>query len=347
MSRVLEEMTKYLDYILSQGVQLKPLYQWDPYHGYDASISAIHSLERAVRALRAEHSTENIILPEEYIRMCRRGGRQLSTSISKAAGHIMRTMRKRSENCTDEIEASPLDDIGKTEAIAGIMHELEKVIQYCVGATNHTWQAFDLLEERLIADELDKSMRDFLAKRIIEASEAHNRSPPKTGFWKAAISIVGVSIGVAIIFAAANMYSPGGFSPATEVSAHGDSLHTDFLSMVERTQHIANLTNRAHSAHFQDMNQRYKYLEVASQHQSLRIDNIVESLGPPNEVGTYYSSWPQLEHRFSEAARQSVGTVATELEDQLKRLRYDLKSLRRNVDNMDIRLTKRLDKLGR
>ncbi|RMZ72098.1 hypothetical protein GMOD_00007092 [Pyrenophora seminiperda CCB06] len=124
------------------------------------------------------------------------------------------------------------------------------------------------------------------------------------------------------------------------------------MNLISRTQSITNLTGEAYTAQLEDLGQRYKDLADASESHGLRLDNLVEALGIPNEQGTYFSSaqqdsTPLMDCRVPEDIREYMHKFSRNADRQLERLNSEMELMRKNVHRMDIRLTKRLNKVDR
>jgi len=164
------------------------------------------------------------------------------------------------------------------------------------------------------------------------------------------LRFLGAATSAAIGLTAARLYGSRGFD--LESLNPSSNVHNQVMNLVHRAQAVTNLTGEVYSIKLEDLDQRYKDLADASESHGLRIDNLVEALGAPNEQGTYFSAaYPnpraKTECQVPEDTRAYIQKLSADADRQLERLHHEMELMRKNVHRMDIRLTKRLDKVDR
>jgi hypothetical protein len=118
-------------------------------------------------------------------------------------------------------------------------------------------------------------------------------------------------------------------------------MYHQVLDLVQRTHALTNFTGDIYNTKIQDMDQRYNDLAALSESHGIRIDNIVDGLGPPNSEGTYYHSTSQTDGATCE---QRIQKIFQQLSLQSKRQQEDLATMRKDMHRMDIRLTEGVKK---
>lgn len=335
-------MTEFEDYIHGQKYAEKPLYQWDKYSGYLALKRAIRSLDEVTQEF------EDVLLPEEYARMYRRRARTFSTAVSTSAIAALGVMNDQAATCIDDVEASNLGAEDKGDANTAVTGELAKVIKYLARATSRTWAAYDLLEERMKSDSPGEKKYLELAfiKKLILESRDQQRIPRKSWHRTATSLLLGASTITAVGIGAAYICGATGLNLSSMAWGHDHIMYGQVVNLVQRTLAVTNLTGQIYSVKLQDLDQRYIELESASEGHGLRIDNLVDALGPSNELGDYYSS-PKAGCSVPDDLDQYFKKIADEINRQMQRVQSEMEQMRKNINRMDIRLTKRLDKVDR
>lgn len=342
MAEVEEAMMHFEQYIRVQNDDNKALYQWVKFDGYRSITRAIKDLDDAVAKF------EPVALPIAHVKMYLNRATQYSLSVSRVAVFAMGVMSDKSALCIDEIEESLLSDQGKVNAQRLITIELKKLLKHCAKATDRVYAALDLLRKTLLIDELHKNPDISVIKKLAE-SDARLSPTRKSWLWTAAGLTLSAMANAAISLAGAHLYRPGGFDLALKTNP--DGMHAQVLDLVHRAQAVTNLTGEIYSVKLEDLGQRYKKLEDASESHGLRIDNLVDALGVPNDQGTYFSSTskptPELNCDVPDNVRSNIRKISDDADRQLERLHSEMETMRKNMHRMDIRLTKRLDKVDR
>jgi hypothetical protein len=296
------------EYIEDQNNSGKPLYQWQKYGSYWKLGEAVSNLQKAT----AEFKTAPLY-SRDFIAVLIRRTTLCSTSVSQAAVDILSTINKKTGDYMEEMEGSSLSDEAKVEANAVITQETKKLLEYSTRAAEHVWRATDLL----MGCKQKREDWDWLWSTTATAMHV---------FIAAAVGIFTVSL----------------FSPTTSVRSNAVS--SQVLDVVQQTQAITNLTGEIFNVKLQDIDQRVNDLGALSEAHSLRIDNLVDGLGVPNEHGVWYVSKSQSgsNDKSCEAHLQDVSET---LGRQLERQQQELEMLRKNMNRMDIRLTQDVKKL--
>jgi hypothetical protein len=205
---------------------------------------------------------------------------------------------------------------------------VKKVLEHSTLATKSVWAATDLLQG------LEKSSTEklVLQKRVARCLA----TTALTAGFSAAIGIL-----------AANLHL---FAPATHdlalKGAHGDSVYSQVLDLVQRTQDVTNLTSEIYTVKLQDLGQRYEDLTAVAESHGLRIDNLVDALGPTNEEGNYYLSTSKEDESPSEDIGDRLYKISDDSQRQMRRLHEEMELMRKNMHRLDLRLTRRLDRIS-
>ena len=345
-------MSKFQAYVKIQVNENKPLYQWMEYDHYDIMDATISELDETVGSL------EPVYLPRKHIGVYLKQATQLSLAVSKAAVFAMKVSRiafethksvladtlsttqvmsQKSSTCFAEIEASRLSSQDKDEAKIFVTNELEKLVHYCTRATSSVYTALDLLRESLLLEEDD------------EAADNESSLPTqrKGWFWKVAAIVLGASASVALGFHAADLCRMTNFDIARNCNNMEHDLFGELADLFQRTQSVMNLSSEVYSVKMQHVDQHYKALEAITEAQGMRIDNLVESLGPTNDEGLYFSKTSKANVDAPENNQHREDKVSESMKIEVQRLRLEMEKVRRNMNLVDLRLTRRLDKVER
>jgi hypothetical protein len=188
---------------------------------------------------------------------------------------------------------------------------VKKVLEHSTLATKSVWAAADLLQG------LEKSSTEklVLQKRVARCLA----TTALTAGFSAAIGIL---------------------------AAHGDSVYSQVLDLVQRTQDVTNLTSEIYTVKLQDLGQRYEDLTAVAESHGLRIDNLVDALGPTNEEGNYYLSTSKEDESPSEDIGDRLYKISDDSQRQMRRLHEEMELMRKNMHRLDLRLTRRLDRIS-
>lgn len=358
MGNVEKEMEELKEHTNSQLAKDKPLYLWQSYHGYSDLEQAIGSLTTAVANL------EPVKLPECQTRVYRCRAREYSTAISTMAIFILGHMNTKCDTCIDEIEASNLDAKNKQEANSDITSQVGKLLKYCSHATSSTWEAFDRLEASLttratpdspntydaVSATLETLRQDLLSQRDAQhaaaaaaASTTTTRNTPFSYLYSLPILLL---LFLCYLYALSQQ-------PHFPPTPTPDPLYTQTLQLVQRTHAVTNLTGALYSVQLAHLDTRYEALERSAESCGLRIDNLVDALGVPDEWGNYRAAVVAgavagvVPDGVARTVVQRVERMEGEVERRLKRLQGEMEQMRKNVNRMDIRLTKRMDGVAR
>jgi hypothetical protein len=299
-------MNSLQEYVKAQEGAGKPLYQWSRYGKYIALSKSVSELEEATKKFSL------VQLPQDYATRIA-AATSSSTAVSKSAIYVYAAISKKTGDHVDDLEGSSIPNIAKMSANVLIMEETGRLLEHCTRATEHVWRATDLL--RTYDQKIQK----------------------KEWAWSAAATAMTAVIAATVALVAAHLYGPPGLGLAPKADP-ANGRFEQALAIIQQTQAVTNLTDELYSIKLQDVDQRYKNLLALSESHGLRIDNLVESLGPPNQEGTYYLSTD------TESCDVQLQKASDNLKIQLQRQQHELESLRRNVQRMDVRLTRSIEK---
>lgn len=341
MYEVNNHMAEFGEFIQAQKNEDKPLYNWAKYTKYDAASYAVTRLDEAAARLEPVH------LPRDDIKACLGKATQFSLCISRVVVAAMGAMGEKFDTCIDEIEDSDLSVEGKASAKAFVTGELKELVTHCSRTTSRVYSALDLLRESLFVDESSRDLDFASIKKLMYDSEDRLRASHKTSVWTTIALVLGTVALVVTGLVAAHLSGPVGFDLALKSETYGNGMFTQVVDLVQRTQAVTNLTNDIYSIKLQDIDRRYKELEVISEAHGSRIDNLVESLGPTNEEGTYYTSMRNPDQEIPSKVNRHIRKLSDSSNRDLVRLHQEMENMRKNINRMDTRLTERLDKVDR
>ncbi|KAH4782896.1 hypothetical protein HBH62_112410 [Parastagonospora nodorum] len=310
LSEVHDHMYHLSMYVKAQEENKAPLYQWERHLGYPALSAAVSKLEKAIAKFRPTR-----LLPE-YLSVRVARATDFSTGVSGAAVDVLAIVNKKTADYMDEMETSTLSEETKAQANSLITEEVQKLMEHSTRAAEQVWHATDMLREGKEGPTLAKDWA-----------------------WSAAATFMTACIAAAVAVFVAHIYGPSGLALVT--GGHNNDMYHQVLDLVERTKAVTNLTGEIHSIKLQEVDQRYNNLAALSESHGLRIDNIVDALGPPNAQGTYYPSTSKPADTVCEARIQKM---SQDLSLQLKRQKEDMEMMRKDMHRMDIRLTSGIEK---
>jgi hypothetical protein len=209
------------------------------------------------------------------------------------------------------MERSSLSDEAKMEANAAITEETRKVLEHSTRAAEHVWRATDLLR----TCEQQREQNDWLWSTT--ATTMH--------------VFIAAAVGILTVFL---------FGSATGLSSNSAS--PQVLDVVQQTQAMTNLTGEICNMKLEGIGQRVNDIGALSEANGLRLDNLVDSLGAPNEHGMWYASQPVANDKSCETRLQKV---SDSLGRQLQHQQQEVEGLRKSMYRMDIRLTQKVRKL--
>jgi hypothetical protein len=312
----LEKVHKYMDhfsaYIKTQKEQSKPLYHWEKYGGYPALSTAVSKLEESITKFKSTR------LHPDYLASSVAHATDSSTAVSRAAVCVLAVVNKKIAEYMDDMESSTLNENSKAQANKLITFEVQKLMEHSTRATEQVWRATDLLREC-------KERRTFA----------------KDWAWSVAATIMTSFIAATVAILITHLYGSMSFDMGTARDFSNEMYH-QVLDLVQYAQVVTSLTGEIYNIKLQDIDKQYNDLADISKSHGLRIDNIVDSLGPPNSEGTYYLSTPQTNDTTCEGRIQ---TVSRDLALQMKRQKEDMELMRKDMHRMNIRLTRGIDKV--
>ncbi|KAI8937819.1 hypothetical protein NX059_005513 [Plenodomus lindquistii] len=355
LQTALEALKEHINTQLS-GPKAKSLHEWDPYTDYRNLSTAADSLAYTVLQFVPSH------LPETTASSYRRRARLYSTSTSHLAIFILNHTNQKCSTCLADLDTSDLSADAKQAAQTQMTSEVSKLLDHCSRATTRVWCAYDTMEASLqptlsqeIAATVDATVRRAVASMREEYANKekldyeHYKATHHSTRTHVLQTLFWIVVTAASFYSTAQSLFPAAFipplyTPSSQMQAQaGAHLYHQTLELVERTNAITNLTGELYDIQLQDLNTRYKALELSAEDTSLRIDNLVDALGVPNELGNYYVA---AQDGGSEGMRRRVEKMQEDVEGRLQRLQDDIKQMRKGIQRMDIRLTKRLDKVG-
>lgn len=312
LKNVKQQMRRLLRYIEAQTDEDKPLYHWAAYDGYPALNTAVSKLRKAMTKFKAPR------LPQEYLSKRLTCATDFSLSVSTCSADALAAMNKKTTEYMDAMEASTLNEDSKAQANAVITEEVCKLLEHCTSATGTVWQATDLLRK---CKEQQAIVRGWA--------------------WSASATAMTAFVATVVSLATTYFYGPA-YLDMFPARAGGPAVYSKIVDLVQQTQVVTNLTGELYKIKMQDVDLKYDDLSALSQAHGLRIDGIVDGLGPPNQQGTYYVSTTKSDDGSCESRIQNV---SKDLQSQLQRQQQELELMRKNMHRMDVRLTRGIEKV--
>ncbi|KAL5117704.1 hypothetical protein ACEQ8H_004452 [Pleosporales sp. CAS-2024a] len=309
---VSEQMNRFDAYITSQKESSKPLYHWERYGEYPALRREVTKLQKAMATFQP-----GLLSPEDLAANVSRAI-HCSTFVSNTTVRALGIMHAMTTEYMDDMESSTLSEDAEARANNLITKEVQEVLKHCTLAAEQVWRATDLLRGR-----------------------TEKRALVPEWSWSAAATAMTALIAAVVAIFATHLYG----TPGACVGAAGGrnpNMYHAALDLIERNQALTNLTSSMYSMKLQDMEQRYVDLATTSASYGMRIDNIVEGLGPPNTEGKYY---PTTQENDNPCWEKRFTQVSQDLALQLKRQKEAMQLMRKDMLRMDIRLTSDVDKL--
>lgn len=264
-------------------------------------------------------------------------------------------MRAKVDTCFEEVDDSDLDEGDKEPARGHINGIVERLLQHTTACSQATHKTQSLLLDILYGDRKgpDSSMdldvgvpQTQTVERMVQSMQkAHTLATSRDRFWKRVTMLllasmacfVGLVIIAVISIRADHSYDlqPLAFHNGTAAASFNTTSLVDWdASMREiMTMH----TQQVDLA--KDVHRVGQVLESFG----FRMDHLWETLGPPNEQGTYFSmSKPKDDNdRFE----RQITEMAQAVKEQQRQAVKEIVELRRHIHRVDLRLTKRLDYL--
>jgi hypothetical protein len=315
LSDVEVQMSAFRTYIKTQNDEDIPLYQWATYSGYASLDDAVLQLERLTVKLKT------IRMPQDYLPASLSRAMEYSTSISNAATYGFTIMNNKTSKHMEEMEGSMLSEEARSLANAVITEELQKLMDHSFRAVKNVWLTIDLL-------------------RDCEQKRSHYKG---WGWSSLAATIMTTVVAATVGLVTARLYGLAGFYLVPS-SSPGGGMYTQLIDLVQRTQAVTNLTSELYTIKLRDIDYRYDYLAALSESHGLRIDNLVEALGPPNEEGTYYPPKPKTDIGSCKDLERIMRKTSEESKRQSQRYQSEIELMRKNINRMDIRLTSSIEK---
>jgi hypothetical protein len=314
LSKVEGQMNQFRKYITIQNDEDIPLYQWSKYGGYSSLNTAVSELEKSTSRLK------RIRLPEDYLTASISLAMDSSTSVSNIATYGFTVMDKKTAKYLEEMESSTLSEEARSEANAAITEELQKLMAHSFRAAKHVWLATDLLR-----------------------SCKHKSNQHIDWAWSSAATIMTAFIATTVSIVTTHLYGYTGFGLIPSNNTAGE-MYTQVLDMVQRTRAVTNLTGELYTIKLQDIDRRYDNLADLSEAHGLRIDNLVEALGPPNQEGTYSFAVQKTDQSACKDLQRLIQQVSEESKHQSQQHQAEIEFMRKNINRMDIRLSSSIAK---
>jgi hypothetical protein len=306
-------MNIFRHYIESQNDENKPLHQWKKYGGYAALSTTVCELEEAVTTLK-----NGRLLPAHLTASVAQATSS-STSVSKTTAYAFAMMNSKMANYMKDMETSRMSDEATAKANVVIMEELQKLMKHSFRAAGQVWLATDVLR-----------------------SFEQRRTQYKDWAWFVTATVVTAVIAATVSIVTVHLYGLAGFNMVPKSNSEG--IYTQLVDLVQRTQALTNLTSELYTIKLQDIDRRYDDLAALAESHGLRIDNLVEALGPPNDEGTYYLPMPKTDSRSYKDLQSLIQKVSDETKRQQQRYQVEMKLMRKNMHRMDIRFTSAINK---
>ncbi|OAL56898.1 hypothetical protein IQ07DRAFT_22199 [Pyrenochaeta sp. DS3sAY3a] len=341
MYEVMHLMQDFKIYIQVQKDKGQPLYRWSTYNGYYAIRQAVRKLaETSGKLKRCELSKDDAMFSL-------RQATKLSLVVSRIAIYAMSLMSVKCDTCIDEIEASNLSEESKVRAKVTVTNELRRLIKHCTETTAQIYGTTDALRASIHTGETEKGMDLPTTLTLVRESEA--RATRKNWVWTVAVLLLGVTAGVSTSLIPAHLHSQDqGFASSqviqkqqAELQRQQVTLHKQQITLREQQAAFQTLT----SSKLQTIQKHQEQLAVDTQALTDRFDNLVESLGPTDDHGRYFARTeddPILSAHDEKTLRKAIDQTRSQLKELDKKVLF----MRKDFQYAEIRLEKRLNRLG-
>lgn len=353
MASVKKGMSGLRDYVQSQSTDKDHLYEWEKYQDYETLGKAIKGLEAATEKFKKlAKEAEGMQMPRRLMTTLVQNAIMTSISVSDMAHYILRTMNSKTRHCFEEVDKSKFLDSTKTEMKDLIIQDATALLCSTTDTTRATYTSLDLL-----------------LKILHDATEFDTLEPLDLGFPKSKKaaptgSLRKIVTGVLIALPLLSAFCFNPWLPPTELyqrlteQTHVQNLHLQTQINQLRDEVIKTVRAEPHMqaeeltelyGRMDALGDNIKTMEKQFQDVGLRIDNLWEALGPPNEHGTYFDPSPNG-HYNKEPALPSSNDDQGHLQmsrQQFKALDAEIVKLRREMHRVDIRLTREVKNIQR
>ncbi|KAF2273728.1 uncharacterized protein EI97DRAFT_460914 [Westerdykella ornata] len=347
-----KEVTKFNNYVNAQSAQGKPLYKWAKYTRFERMSAAVEALSRS-----AETLNRIVALSKEVCNTLPTIGPGLLANGIIPPFYSEWYLQALTAKALQDVQGSELDEATKQEAEALILKEHSTINNHLSAAKASLQAVTELLFKILSGSPAPKyhllKLPQGIGQDENEATGCRlERSGTADSTSARCVTVIEgprgfgnmlglLIVGIGLCFVA---YRIRHKLPKTgrEDCAPLESLQRDIQNSIHMisdlsaqvgdvTAYTANLESKIDAAA-----KHSSSLEQLCEDLGLRIDSIWDSLGPPNEDGTYRSvNENQL---ISHHARKDLRSHIDEVSEEVVKVR-------REMHRMNIRLTKDMDDL--
>jgi hypothetical protein len=352
-----KKMTEYRDYIEAQDAKDIYLFQWAKFTRYETLHQATTNLNKAFEDLtthvyefggvndscgltsmrRAANVFQRDGVPRRVVLLFFNSALRNSISISNTAQTAFETMNHKIVSCFEEVDQSTLSEGAKDIVKTEITDEVTKLMKHTTESTRSVYAALDILL-RLFYRNTEKGPLNLVdVIRAEQGLHTHKTGGRKTRWptWKILTTCLLLSIIAMTVFGNRMLYVENP-QQDTDASHLGKMIY-----YLQKTDVVRRYQNKVVQASLRKLDSRCKSIEEANECIGARLDNIVESLGPPNEDGMYFS-----ESNTFPGNKQSDALILN-LQKQNDQLSEEVIQLRKHIHRVDLRLTKDVEKLKR
>ncbi|KAF2738364.1 hypothetical protein EJ04DRAFT_586919 [Polyplosphaeria fusca] len=352
MEKVHSRVVILHDFIKARNDSKISLLDWGLYKDYRAMDHATFSLQKTVETFRIfKNRTPEVILSAFDAHYYKHRSIALSTSTSTKVEYAFNTTIPRVDMLDAELEKSLLTSEGQETAKEMVISELQKLINHLDKARVQVNDANDVL-----LNGLQRHVVFFKRKDVEHIPVTWKGWTQKN--WQRAVRLCLSSCAWVIVVAICAMLlqnlldgklftsTPRETAVKADPIVNPDSVVNPDpvvnLDPVVNPDPVANsdpLANTTTSFVSLDVfNDRFEHLEELYAAHGERIDNVWDSLGPPDEDGYY-----QYSNDKGQTTEEPRRSHQTELDQETK----DIQQLRKQIHRVDLRLTRRLDRLQR
>lgn len=267
-----------------------------------------------------------------------------SISISNTAQIAFETMNHKIVSCFEEVDQSTLSEEAKDIAKTEITGEVTKLMKHTTESTRSVYAALDLLL-KLFYQDIEKGPLNLVDVILTEQGLYKGKIGAKKTLWPMwKIMTTGFLLfimAVTLLGALNHVFDRRMLCFENPQQATGASHFGKMIYYLQTTDVARRYQNKVVQARLRKLDSRCKSIEEANECIGARLDNIVESLGPPNEDGMYFSK----SNTFP-GNKQSDALILN-LQKQNDKLSEEVIQLRKHIHRVDLRLTKDVEKLKR
>lgn len=246
----------------------------------------------------------------------------------------------------EEVNRSSMSESAKDKAKTDITNLVNCALKHTTAPTESIYRALDLLLKIFYQtgpNGLDPTTEWEHLKSQVQCQK-HAKPRPCGWAWKPLITAMIIAILITIVPNVPHSADIVGlFRDTRAMKGHMGNVSGTFSKALKQAVEANHISNSIAHAKQNDLNVRLKNIEEMYEANGLRIDAIWESLGAPNENGTY--SLGKDTCQLNEGLEQKVQQLHKAIQANFETFNKEMVQLRKHVHRVDLRLTKGIEQL--